>query len=96
MNILVTRHNETIKLFWDLKIIDENTEILDHIDDKNIHKIIGKNVIGILPFDLAAKCNTLLTPIWDIPLDARGADWTYEDTKKYFKGMKKYKILEIT
>ena len=43
MNILVTRHNETIKLFWDLKIIDENTEILDHIDDKNIHKII-KNV----------------------------------------------------
>ena len=50
MNILVTRHNETIKLFWDLKIIDENTEILDHIDDKNIHKINGKNVIGIHNF----------------------------------------------
>ena len=95
MKVLITRHEATKQLFRELNIIDGNTLILDHIDRSNIHLIQDKDVIGILPLDLAAQCKSLTSPIWDIPLEARGNEWEYEETKKYFKGMKKYEVREV-
>ena len=95
MSVLITRHKATIQLFKELDIINENTEIIEHVNNENIHKITGQDVIGILPFDLAAQCNSVLTPLWDTPLEARGREWNYEETKIYFKGVRKYKVSEI-
>ena len=95
MKVLITRHEATKQLFRELNIIDGNTLILDHIDKSNIHLIKNKDVIGILPLDLAVQCKSSTSPIWDIPLEARGNEWEYEEIKRYFKGMKKYEVREV-
>lgn len=90
--ILITRHPDVIKLLKELKVIDSETTIIDHATAEDIK---GKEVIGILPIDLAAHCSKVHSIIWNIPIEARGRDWTYEETKRYYSGIKTYIVREI-
>lgn len=91
--IVITRHEDTIRLLKEKGIITENDTILDHVD--NIEQIKGKTVLGTLPIDLASYCEKILFTKWDIPLEARGRDWTYEETKKFFNGISEYKVIKL-
>ena len=91
--IVITRHKDTIRLLKEKGIITEEDTILDHVD--NIEQIKGRIVLGTLPIDLAEYCERILFIKWDIPLEARGRDWTYEETKKFFNGISEYKVIRL-
>lgn len=89
--IVICRHEYTLSLLKEKGIIKDGDIILDHID--NIEQIKGKDVLGTLPIDLAEKCKSILFIKWDIPLEARGREWTKEETYKYYNGISKYKVI---
>lgn len=91
--IVITRHSDTIKLLKEKGIITDNDIILDHVD--NIEQIEGQVVLGTLPIDLAAYCQKILFIKWNIPLEARGREWTYEETKAYYNGISEYKVISL-
>lgn len=94
MQIVITRHPEFEKLLIELGYIKKGEyTLITHISD--IDQIRGKNVIGILPLNLAAHTKSVLFPTWKIPNSFRGKEWTYEETKKFFRGMHKYKVREV-
>ena len=91
--IVITRHEGTIRLLKETGIINENDTILDHVDD--VEQIKGEVVLGTLPIDLASHCEKILFIKWDMPLEARGRQWTYEETKRFFNGISEYKVIQV-
>ncbi len=89
--IVITRHSDTIRLLKEKGIITDDDTILDHVDD--VEQIRGKVVLGTLPIDLASYCKRILFIKWNIPLEARGREWTYEETKEYYNGITEYKVI---
>lgn len=91
--IVITRHSDTIKLLKEKGVITDNDTIIDHIN--NIEQIKGQTVLGTLPIDLASYCEKILFIKWNIPLEARGREWTYEETQKYYNGISEYKVIRM-
>ena len=87
-DIVVTRHNGLLEYLsqegctWD--------EVISHVTDPNV--LNGKNVLGVLPVNLAARCETFTELAMNIPAELRGKELTAEQTREYAIGMFTYKV----
>lgn len=77
--VIVTRHPALVEYLREIGLCDENTPVLKHVTKEEIE---NKNVIGILPLNLARYA----THVIEIPLtlteETRGRELTIEDMRK--------------
>lgn len=92
--IVICRHKYTLEMLKELGVISESDKILDHVE--NIEEIKHQDVLGTLPIDLASECKSIWFIEWDIPLEARGREWTKEETYKYYRGIDRYKVFPLS
>jgi len=91
-DIVVTRHPALKDYLLNEGLITAETKAVKHITAKELE---GLNVIGILPIDLAARCNTITTVALDLPHELRGVELTVEQIEQCFIGVSTYKVEEI-
>lgn len=55
----------------------------------------GKNVAEVLPVSLASLAETFTEVKMDIPFDKRGQELTLEEVRKYYDGIRTYRVTEV-
>jgi len=91
--VVVTRHAALVDLLRDRGIIPENATVVEHATPEVVK---DKVVVGILPLHLAVLAKEIIAPEIDTPPDARGRELTREELERYFRGVHKYKVIELT
>ena len=75
--LVVTRHPETIKVLKENGIISDSDTLMEHVKPRDV---MGKDVLGTLPINLASYCRSVTFVKWNIPQEARGKQWTLKQT----------------
>jgi len=83
-DLIVTRHPALalyLAKFYGGSVGDQNEQggipILNHVEDPS--DLDGKNVVGVLPLHLAARCRQVIEIPLDIPLEYRGKELSIEE-----------------
>jgi putative CRISPR-associated protein (TIGR02620 family) len=80
-NIIITRHKATVQWLNSQGIYGT---VIDHVDNSNAHLLIDNDVYGAIPYNFAAKCNSITTvELPDLPKELRGKELTFEQLNKY-------------
>ena len=88
--ILVTRHQGLVEFLtqegytWD--------EVVSHVSDPSI--LDGKDVLGVLPIGLAARCRSISELQLNLPAELRGKELSVDQTRQYAMGIKTYYVSE--
>lgn len=90
--VVVTRHPALVDYLKEKGLVDKNTKVLTHANKEDI---IGKNVIGILPIDLAAYANSITSVTMNLTEAHRGRELTLEDMKEIVGEIKTYMVVEL-
>ncbi len=90
--IIITRHKELVHVLAERGIIDYTSNVIEHATAEDVR---GRHVIGILPLNLAALAEKVTAPEFDVPLEARGREWTLEECRKFTLGVRTYEVREI-
>lgn len=90
--LVVTRHVNLIKYMKELNLIDEDTKILTHAKERDV---IGKHVLGVLPYWLASRADKYTEIQIRIPGDKRGHELSIEDIRLYSMDPQTYIVKEI-
>ena len=90
-DIVVTRHKALVQYLKEQGLIDENTQIVSHIDNPDIIK--NKIVLGVLPHSLSCLTKEYWEISLNLPPELRGKELSVEDIKKYSKGLKRYIVI---
>lgn len=87
-DLVVTRHAGLVEYLKEQGITCDI--ILPHVQDPSI--LEGKDVLGILPVNMAAMCNSFTELALDIPQELRGKELDLEQVRQYAIGFFTYKI----
>ena len=90
--VVVTRHKVLVDLLRDHGIIPDGAVVVEHATPDIVK---DKVVVGILPLHLAALAKEIIAPEIDTPPDARGRELSREELEKFFRGVKRYKVVEL-
>ena len=90
-SLLVTRHQGLVEYLtqegytWD--------EVVSHVSDPSI--LDGKDVLGVLPIGLAARCRSISELQLELPAELRGKELTAEQTREFSRGVRTYVVTAI-
>ena len=87
--VIVTRHKGLVE--W-LKLHGIEGEVIEHATPEQIS---GKNVVGVLPLNLAALAATITTVDMALPAEKRGVDLTPEEMDSFGATMNKYRVMKV-
>lgn len=87
--IIITRHQATIEWLAQQGITGQ---VYAHADAELVK---GKDVIGILPLNLACLANSITTIDMQIPSEMRGKELTVDDMKKFGAKLTKYIVKKV-
>lgn len=88
--VVVTRHKALVEYLLEANIIDAgNHTVIEHatLDD-----IIGRDVIGVLPFHMAVMCRSLTVADLVIPNELRGKELSLDDIQRYVVDITTYVV----
>ena len=89
--LIVARHPGVSKWLESQGIVGDSVE---HVD--NPEQVRNKNVVGVIPFYLAAEANEVYSiDIPDLPREMRGKDLTPEEMDKYGATLTRYKVTKL-
>ncbi|MEJ2248067.1 MAG: CRISPR-associated protein Csx16 [Candidatus Lokiarchaeota archaeon] len=88
--IVVTRHKDLISFLKHKKVITDDTPVISYAKSKDI---IGKHVIGKLPFHMAANTTLYSEVRLRTPADKKGEELTAEEIDFYFVDTNTYCIV---
>jgi putative CRISPR-associated protein (TIGR02620 family) len=88
--VIVTRHKGLVE--W-LKLHGIAGEVVEHVTTPE--QISGKNVVGVLPLNLAALAATITTVDMALPAEKRGVDLTPEEMDSFGATMNKYRVMKV-
>lgn len=91
--LVVTRHPGLIDYLLEKGMVDENTTVLSHVVDPSI--LDGKNVCGVLPHALSARCSSFTEIPLDLPPELRGKELDVEQVRRYAQPAVTYRIEKI-
>ena len=91
--VVVTRHQVLVEVLRDRGIIAGDVMVIDHVTDPEVLR--GKVVIGILPLHLACLAEEIIAPEIDVPAELRGKELSREELEKFFKGVRRYRVLAL-
>lgn len=89
--IIVTRHKALVEWLHKHHKFKPNDviKVIEHATRKDIDE---KDVIGVLPLNLACFANSVTQVDLDLPLEMRGKELTVEDIDKYYDGETTYYV----
>jgi len=90
--VIVTRHPALVDFLRELGLVGEDAKVISHASPDDVR---GRDVIGVLPLHLASLAKSVTEVQLDLPPDARGKELSLEEMKKYFRGIKKYVVIEV-
>lgn len=90
--IVVTRHPALVQYLQDIDIIKGSATVLERATAQDV---LGKHVIGKLPYGLAALCNKYTEVRLEVPRHLRGFELTVEDVAQYASIPRTYRVREI-
>lgn len=89
-DILITRHQGLVDF-----LLEQGHEfglVISHVTAPAV--LDGKDVIGVLPVHLAARCETFSELTLEIPAELRGVDLSRDQVAEFQRGIRTYKITE--
>ncbi|MCD6450307.1 MAG: hypothetical protein J7L34_07360 [Thermotogaceae bacterium] len=89
-DLIVTRHQALLRLLQELRIVTNDTQVVTHIESAEM--LEDKVVVGNLPLNLAANCKEVWSPVLNVPKELRGKELSFEELKKYFLGLARFKV----
>lgn len=91
--IVITRHNALIDFLIEKGVIENGKfRLLAHASEKDVK---GKDIIGILPFELASLANSITTVPLNVPFEKRGKELSIEDIRAFAGTIKTFKVTEL-
>lgn len=87
--IIVTRHAGLVEWLRRRGIVGDVCEHARPTD------VAGRDVIGILPMNLAALAASVTNVDMDIPADRRGTEFTADDMDKWGARLNRYKVEQV-
>jgi len=90
--IIVTRHRMLGEHLIERGLVHKDVPIYSHISAK---EIIGKHVIGILPFHLACHAALYTEIPLRVPYEKKSTELTLSEIRFYMQQPRTYKIVEI-
>lgn len=91
-DVIVTRHPALSQLLQERGIVDGSIPIISHANEKDIS---GKNVLGILPLNLACKANLVGEVELALTPEMRGRELDLAILRQIARELKIYKVQEI-
>ncbi len=90
IDLVITRHPGLVEYLRCNKIIDSDTEIVQHA---TADMITGKHVIGVLPHSLSCLCESFTEiPMSHIPKELRGEELDFDTVCYYAKPKQTYYV----
>lgn len=88
--LVVTRHAGTVEWLRQQGVVGE---VVSHVTPEQVS---GRDVVGILPVNLAALANSVAMVVFDnLPPEARGKELTPEEMDEYGASLRKYRVEEL-
>lgn len=92
-SLIVTRHQDLIRLLEERGIVTPDTPRIDHTDD--IEDVRGKDVIGVVPAKMAIFANTVTEVKLNIPKERRGLELPLDELRGYAGETSTYEVRKI-
>jgi putative CRISPR-associated protein (TIGR02620 family) len=89
--VVVTRHKGTIEYLKQMGVIREDCTVVEHATADDVR---GKDVVGVLPMNLAALARSVTVVDLDVPFDLRGIELSREQVQQYATGIHTYTVKE--
>jgi len=89
-DLVITRHFGLVEYLKEKGIIDETVAVVSHVSDPST--LDGKNVIGVLPLHLAARCKSVTEIPLRLPESLRGSELTCEQVRQYADPPATYRV----
>jgi len=87
--VVITRHPGLVEYLIELKVIEEGTEFTEHATPQMVR---GKRVIGVLPLDLAAEAECVVSVPLKIPPELRGVELSADQVREFAGEVTTYKV----
>jgi putative CRISPR-associated protein (TIGR02620 family) len=91
--LVVTKHPALVELLHERGELNGECEVVPHISDPSI--LDGRDVVGVLPLHLAARCNTISTLQINTPQEFRTQELGLELLRKFAGPVQKFKVQQI-
>jgi len=91
--VIVTRHPALVEYLIEQGLCSKDTKVLS--GNVMLFDVLGKHVIGVLPFYLAASAACVTSIDINIPAELRGTELTLEQVRQYAGGISTYSIKKI-
>ena len=94
MKLVVTRHPALVEYLKETGLIsDGDYELIAHA---TVEDVKGKDVIGVLPINLAAEAASVTDVPLNIPAERRGQELGLSEVRAYAGPPRKYVVKEVT
>lgn len=90
--IIVTRHTALIEYLREIGLATAETPVLSHA---TWEQISGKDVLGVLPLNLAVHANSVTEVPMEIPAELRGKELDLDTMRKYAGVPRTYTVFLI-
>ena len=80
IELVVTRHPGMVQFLWEIGLVDQKTEVKEHVKPADIK---NKHVCGVLPHSMSCLCKSFTEIPLNTPPDLRGKELTFEQVRKY-------------
>lgn len=90
--VVITRHQGLVDYLIDQGIVKQGVSVISHATSEDIK---GRDIIGILPLNLAVLARSVTIISLDLPQDLRGVDLSKDQVAQYAGQPRKFKIEEI-
>ena len=92
-DLIVTRHPALVEYLQNQGLVSADIEVVVHTTPEVLE---GKNVIGILPLNLAAVCQTVTTIPLNLPAELRGVELSLEQVQQYAGTPQVFEVQDVT
>jgi len=90
--LVVTRHQGLVKHLREIGLIEECTKVVTYAKPEDV---IGKHVLGVIPYWLACKAEKYTEIQLRLPSDLRNKELSYDTIKFYANDPKTYIVKEV-
>ena len=90
--IIVTRHPALLAYLVERGLAAADVEVRQHVVESDVE---GRDVIGVLPMHLAARCASVTVVDLDIPADQRGAELSLQQIREMVRSVTRYVVTVV-
>ena len=90
--IVVTRYKGLVQYLQELKLIEEDTEVVAHA---NIEDVKDKHVLGVLPLWLSCHAAKITEIQLKLPAEKRGKELSVEEVRFFALSPRTYVVKEV-